>query len=233
MRIFVLKKAFAMAVTVKTERIPEYLRPRAQGECELHKNPTLNRIARTPVWLPWAVYLPIIALIIAFAIFKVGVNVWSVITLFFAGWFTWTLTEYVVHRFLYHTQTNWEWLHRFQDRAHYVHHRHPKDPLCLAMPPLVSIFVAAAFFALFYYLLGNLSYAFFAGFVFGYLVYLFFHWAQHRLPKRSVPKFWHPLWEHHVIHHYKDPNVNFGVSTRLWDIVFGTSYEQVYKSKKK
>ncbi|NPA33368.1 MAG: fatty acid hydroxylase [Chlorobi bacterium] len=213
------------------KEIPDWLRPRAQGQCDFHTNPTLNRIARTPIWLPWAVYLPIIAVIVGFAIFEIKMNIWSVIALFLLGWFTWTITEYIVHRFLYHTETDWEWLRRIQDRGHGIHHRHPKDPYCLAMPPIFSIFLAAGLFVLFYYLLKDLAFAFYGGFVFGYLVYLLFHWAQHRLPKRDVPKFLQPLWEHHVIHHYKDPDVNFGVSTRLWDFLFRTTHEQVYKEE--
>ncbi len=212
----------------RKREIPEELRPRAQGQCDFHSNPTLNRLARTPIWLPWLVYLPVVGVAVAFAVFKIGETWPAVIALFFLGWFTWTITEYVVHRFLYHTETDKAWLRRIQDRGHWIHHRHPKDPYCLAMPPIFSIFLAAALLGLFYLILRENAFPFYAGFLFGYLVYLLFHWAQHALPKRKVPKFFHELWDHHVIHHYKDPNVNFGVSTIFWDRIFGTTHKQVW-----
>jgi len=46
------------------------------------------------------------------------------------------------------------------------------------------------------------------------------HYATHHFPMRSpVAKY---LKRHHMMHHYKDPDTRFGVSSPLWDKVFGT-----------
>ena len=58
------------------------------------------------------------------------------------------------------------------------------------------------------------------GFMFGYLVYDLTHYATHHFPMRSgVLK---ALKRHHMQHHYKTPNLRYGVSSPFWDIVFRT-----------
>jgi dihydroceramide fatty acyl 2-hydroxylase len=46
------------------------------------------------------------------------------------------------------------------------------------------------------------------------------HYATHHWPMRSgIAKF---LKRHHMAHHYKSPDSRFGVSSPIWDFVFGT-----------
>jgi dihydroceramide fatty acyl 2-hydroxylase len=91
----------------------------------------------------------------------------------------------------------------------------------------VSIPLAALFYGLFYGVLAVLLKApqwvnpLMAGFIVGYLLYDMTHYATHHFPMRSgYAKF---LKRHHMMHHYKDPATRFGVSSPLWDWVFGTA----------
>jgi sterol desaturase/sphingolipid hydroxylase (fatty acid hydroxylase superfamily) len=34
-----------------------------------------------------------------------------------------------------------------------------------------------------------------------------------------------PLWRNHHLHHYKDQDRGFGVSTTIWDRIFGTMWD--------
>jgi sterol desaturase/sphingolipid hydroxylase (fatty acid hydroxylase superfamily) len=34
-----------------------------------------------------------------------------------------------------------------------------------------------------------------------------------------------PLWRNHHLHHYKDDHKGFGVSSTIWDRVFGTMFD--------
>ena len=34
-----------------------------------------------------------------------------------------------------------------------------------------------------------------------------------------------PIWRNHHLHHYKNDDKGFGVSSHLWDKVFGTSFD--------
>lgn len=65
--------------------------------------------------------------------------------------------------------------------------------------------------------------AFFPGFILGYLMYGTMHYAIHAW---NPPFKWmKPLWRNHHLHHYKDEGKGFGVSTTLWDHVFGTMFD--------
>jgi sterol desaturase/sphingolipid hydroxylase (fatty acid hydroxylase superfamily) len=71
--------------------------------------------------------------------------------------------------------------------------------------------------------MGNLAFSFFPGFILGYLMYGSTHYAIHAW---NPPfKFMKPLWRNHHLHHYKDEHRGFGVSTTIWDRVFGTMWD--------
>ena len=91
------------------------------------------------------------------------------------------------------------------------------------MPPSVSIPLATVFFILFKILIGRvLVLPFFAGFLSGYLFYDMTHYAVHHFNIHN--KIWLALKHHHIKHHFKTPDKGFGVSSPLWDIIFGTNY---------
>jgi 4-hydroxysphinganine ceramide fatty acyl 2-hydroxylase len=65
--------------------------------------------------------------------------------------------------------------------------------------------------------------------IIGYFVYCTFHHVQHHY---SIANTWfRGLTKHHNIHHSLR-DVNFGVTNRFWDHVFGTIYrKEDYKAK--
>jgi sterol desaturase/sphingolipid hydroxylase (fatty acid hydroxylase superfamily) len=107
---------------------------------------------------------------------------------------------------------------------HGVHHDYPNDTKRLVMPPSVSIPLATGFFFLFKVILGDISVAsFFIGFIAGYLFYDISHYAIHHFNMHS--KFWLVIKNHHMRHHYQDPELGFGVSSPLWDLILKTGYD--------
>jgi sterol desaturase/sphingolipid hydroxylase (fatty acid hydroxylase superfamily) len=112
-----------------------------------------------------------------------------------AGVVTWTLAEYVVHRFV---------LYGLMTTQHGLHHANPDAAV-------LNIFWQIwACFALVYLIAGG---AFLAGGLVAYAWYLFAHHSPNRLPLL--------LLKHHRSHH-QFATRNYGVSTTLWDHVFGT-----------
>jgi dihydroceramide fatty acyl 2-hydroxylase len=141
------------------------------------------------------------------------------------GVLIWTLTEYVMHRFVFHFHAKSPGLQKIFFMFHGVHHYQPQCKTRLVMPPVVSI-PLAVFYGIFYLMVDRLFGApswvppLFAGFILGYLVYDMIHYATHHFPMRSgYLKF---LKRYHMQHHYKTPSERFGVSSPLWDKVFGT-----------
>jgi sterol desaturase/sphingolipid hydroxylase (fatty acid hydroxylase superfamily) len=145
---------------------------------------------------------------------------------FLLGMFLWTFAEYNLHRYLFHFHPRGYVMKRLIFLLHGVHHAQPQLKTRLVMPPAVSIPVAFLFYGLFYAIAGILLrspqwvYPLLGGFIFGYLIYDLTHYATHHIPMRwGYLKF---LKRQHMLHHYKEPDKRFGVSSPLWDIVYGT-----------
>jgi sterol desaturase/sphingolipid hydroxylase (fatty acid hydroxylase superfamily) len=147
---------------------------------------------------------------------------------FVAGILAWTLTEYLLHRFVFHYQPSSAWGRRLHFLAHGVHHDYPSDSSRLVMPPSVSLPLAVLFYGLFYLLLATpVLPVFFAAFLLGYVAYDTLHYATHHAPMKGPIGRW--LKQHHLRHHFVDDEHSFGVSSPLWDYVFGTHSERVVR----
>lgn len=140
-----------------------------------------------------------------------------------AGLFVWSVTEYVLHRFIFHQELPGKLGARIHFIVHGVHHDYPNDSKRLVMPPALSLPLAYLFYALFKSLIiGAAFYPFFAGFLIGYLCYDMLHYAIHHAPMKG--KVWMALKTHHLKHHFKDPHNGYGVSSPIWDVIVGTQF---------
>lgn len=151
---------------------------------------------------------------------------WYIPAGFIIGLVVWSFTEYNLHRFIFHFPPRTQTMERITFLFHGVHHAQPQCKTRLVMPPIVSIPLAVIFYGLFYLVIGVLFGApqwvhpLLAGFSMGYLTYDLAHYATHHFAMRSgYLKF---LKRYHMQHHYKTPNQRFGVSSPLWDFVYGT-----------
>lgn len=196
------------------------IKPEHAGSERLFNNPFLEKLTRTHIAVPVSL----------FGVYAIGLLIWSVrstafspiatVGLFFGGWFVYSWVEYQVHRRLFHIPTTTEWRKKFQHTMHGVHHHHPKDKDRLAMPPVLSIAVATIVLLFFRLLIGDYAFAFTAGFLVGYASYLLVHYLVHI--HRAPRNFFRHLWINHSVHHYKNGDMIFGVSSPLWDYVYGT-----------
>lgn len=169
---------------------------------------------------PLAIYLPVIAFMFDLAVRQRAQAFGLVLGLFALGILIWTLVEYTMHRWVFHYQPKSRWGKQLHFLLHGVHHDYPKDASRLVMPPIVSIPLALLFCGLFFFVFDRVAPAAFAGFLIGYLFYDMVHYATHHFSmKRGV---WLWLKKYHMRHHYDDDHVGYGVSSPLWDYVFGT-----------
>ncbi|MBF9252870.1 sterol desaturase family protein [Pontibacter sp. 172403-2] len=196
------------------------MKPNHKGKAQIFENPLLEKLTRTNSGLPISIFVVISAGLIYYGITHSFISVLEAVGLFLAGWFAFTLLEYLAHRYLFHMSTDTPTKARIQYTFHGNHHEYPKDKERLAMPPIVSVFIASFLFFVFKLVFGNFVFGIVAGMLFGYALYLFVHYAVHAY---APPKnFLKTLWIHHSIHHYKDPNAAYGVSSPLWDYIMGT-----------
>jgi len=196
----------------------------------MFKSDFFEAFSRVHFTVPLYIFLPIILYFLYRSIWLFELNFLSIISLIIIGLFVWTLTEYTLHRFVFHFQPKSQFGKRLHFIFHGVHHDYPSDTKRLVMPPSVSLPLAALFYFLFKVILGVSFVApFFVGFLIGYLFYDISHYAIHHFNMHS--KLWLAIKNHHMKHHYQDPAKGFGVSTPLWDIIIGTNFFQ-NKNKK-
>lgn len=184
----------------------------------LFENPWLDRLTHVHPITPLVLYLPVVGY---FSYHGLTTLPWYIfVGCFLGGMLLWTFAEYWIHRAIFHYEPKSAWGQRLHFLMHGVHHAYPRDSTRLVMPPVVSLPLAVLFYGLFRWLFGAYHPAVFAGFVLGYVIYDSIHYATHHLPMRGrIGRF---LKAHHMRHHYVDEDRSFGISTPLWDWVFGT-----------
>jgi len=177
-------------------------------------------LALTDVEVPPLIFVPVIAILLIEG-FVHGVG-WSVLYWLPAGYLFWTLTEYWLHRVVFHFEPEKGIGARLHWIIHGVHHDHPNDPLRLVMPPALSVPLAAVFVYGFYLVIGSPGFLpFAAAFLAGYLGYDMLHYhVHHHRPKTALGK---RLRELHMRHHFQNHERGYGVSAPFWDHVFGTA----------
>jgi sterol desaturase/sphingolipid hydroxylase (fatty acid hydroxylase superfamily) len=186
----------------------------------MFSTPWLDRFTRVHWSVPVVMYAPVIAVFLALGISEVGIL--GSLALVVGGYAAWTLTEYWLHRVVFHFEPERGIGARLHWMIHGVHHDHPNDPMRLVMPPAASLPLATIFVVVFWLVLGgNWWLPFSAGFIGGYLAYDMIHYySHHAVPRSRIAK---KLRELHMRHHFQDHERGFGVSAPYWDHVFGTA----------
>jgi sterol desaturase/sphingolipid hydroxylase (fatty acid hydroxylase superfamily) len=183
-------------------------------------NDLLDKLSRVhPAVVP-ILYVPTVLVLLVLG-FVHGAGAWTVLWVA-GGYLFWTLTEYWLHRIVFHFEPEAGIFSRLHWIIHGVHHDHPNDPMRLVMPPSVSIPLAVVFIWGFSLVLGTPGFLpFGAGFLGGYLGYDMLHYhVHHHTPKTGLGK---RLRELHMRHHFQNHDRGYGVSAPFWDHVFGTA----------
>jgi hypothetical protein len=150
------------------------------------------------------------------------------ILLIAVGALSWTLIEYALHRFIFHYSARSAFGQRLVYAAHLAHHENPRALSRLFSSLLISLPIATAYWLLAWVATGSLHTAsyLFTGVTAGYLVYEWLHFqAHHRRPRL---RFFRYLRKYHLLHHYQTPELRFGVTSPLLDVIFRT-YRPVRK----
>ncbi len=186
----------------------------------MFSSPMLDKLTRVHWSVVPAIFVPGIVVFALLAVDR-GLGIGALAGLILAGYVVWTLTEYWLHRIVFHFEPERGIGARLHWMIHGVHHDHPNDPLRLVMPPSASLPLAALFALLFHAILPFAeACALSAGFFGGYLAYDMTHfYVHHRTPTTRLGKM---LRAHHMRHHFQDDTVAYGVSAPWWDAVFGT-----------
>jgi sterol desaturase/sphingolipid hydroxylase (fatty acid hydroxylase superfamily) len=138
------------------------------------------------------------------------------------GLLSWGFIEYCLHRFVFHYEARSEFGKKFVYAVHLSHHESPGLTDRIFASLIISAPVATAYLLLARLATGSWSATayLFAGLVAGYFYYEWLHFTTHhrkvRLPLLRYLK------RYHLLHHHQTPELRFGVSSPLFDIIFGT-----------
>jgi sterol desaturase/sphingolipid hydroxylase (fatty acid hydroxylase superfamily) len=175
------------------------------------------------LWMPAALYIPLGLLLSGLSFYFHPRSVKEIPALFVIGLFSWTLIEYFLHRFIFHGIKTEPWK-SLTAVFHLSHH----EAVAAHGPDLVITRPAGSlpFAILFYFLFALLSLSFSAaalietGVFAGYLFYECVHYSVHHFQPKS--RLGQLLRNYHLQHHLVCPDRRFGVTSPLWDRVFGT-----------
>lgn len=198
----------------------EEIKPHNKGTRKLFENPILEQLSRTHIAVPLVIFGGYSTALLYWNVTHTNLSVFTTVGMFATGLILFTWVEYNVHRYLFHMPAYTKAREKLQYTLHGVHHEFPKDKDRLAMPPLLSITIATILLLIFRVIMGDLTFAFLPGFLVGYALYLAIHYMVHAYqPPKNFLK---ALWINHGVHHYKDGEIVFGVSSPLWDYIYGT-----------
>jgi len=191
----------------------------------MFKSDFLELFSKVHFTVPLFVFVPVIGYLYYISFFQRSYSILQIVLLSLGGLITWTITEYLLHRFIFHIHATSKWGKRIMFVIHEVHHDYPNDANRLVMPPVLSIPLALIFYHLYGLMVGNYNIpVFFAAFLIGYLIYDMGHYAIHHFSLKG--KYWGAIKAHHMRHHYVDPDRGYGVSSPLWDLVLKTGYKK-------
>jgi len=194
----------------------------SEDSIKLFKNNIFDSLSKVHFTVPLFLFIPTI-LFFCYQALEDNLALLTFSGYFGAGIVVWTITEYFLHRFIFHYHPSSDFGKQIHFIFHGVHHDYPKDKKRLVMPPSASIPLATLFYFLFsLFLTKTLLFAFFPGFLLGYLIYDMMHYAMHHYNfKNPLLK---KIKQHHMLHHYQDSSKGYGVSSSLWDIILQSNF---------
>jgi sterol desaturase/sphingolipid hydroxylase (fatty acid hydroxylase superfamily) len=171
--------------------------------------------------VPFIAWIPVMSFVLYRSYSRHILDFLSTAALFALGALIWSLTEYLLHRFVFHWTRDTAFGRRLHFLVHGVHHDYPNDKDRLVMPLGASIPIGILFYLLYYFTVGPvLGEPIYAGMALGYMAYDGTHYAVHHFrPRTRLGRY---VRRHHMLHHHLDHSGGFGVSSPLWDLILGT-----------
>ncbi|KAH9941189.1 oxidoreductase [Epithele typhae] len=143
---------------------------------------------------------------------------------FFLGNLAWTLLEYIFHRFLFHIDgllPDTQAALTFHFLLHGIHHYLPMDRLRLVMPPVMFSALSFPMTRLAHLIFPTaMANSVIAGAFTFYVLYDCMHYAYP--PSQPSSSYIRDMKKYHLAHHYKNFDLGFGVTSKIWDYVFNT-----------
>ncbi len=181
-----------------------------------------EQIDRLELYKP-AIFYSVVLILLHTAVFRSGESsAVSAAALFVGGLLTWGLYEYAVHRWVLHREPKEDGFNLPGNVTHLRHHADPNSLERLNVQLSESVPVCVVYFLLAWGLAGSWQAATFlyTGLMAGYFFYEYLDYQAHHGTARS--RFVRYFRKYHLQHHHYDATVRYGVTSPLFDYLFGT-----------
>jgi sterol desaturase/sphingolipid hydroxylase (fatty acid hydroxylase superfamily) len=182
----------------------------------------IDRFPAGSIWQTSLLSLPLTVAASTFVISHSRLHYWERAAWFVFGLLSWTLLEYLLHRWFLHYVPQSTVMTSLLRRLHIDHHENPRDQGKVCIPVILQLPVWALLYGIVLLAGGNPEASLIAvcGIAVLMVAYDIVHFSVHYLDA-SNPLFKF-LKKHHALHHFSDHTKRFGVTSPLWDWVFQT-----------
>ncbi len=140
----------------------------------------------------------------------------ELVLLALGGLLSWTLSEYFLHRYVYHAWSS------FLSVGHAFHHKNPSA--LIGVPWYLTTVILLALFALLSVFFRTSILGVVMGF--NWLGYIFYCMCHHGSHHWNTGLGWLEKMKRHHLAHHGHPEFNWGFTTTFWDLVFRTHYDR-------
>jgi sterol desaturase/sphingolipid hydroxylase (fatty acid hydroxylase superfamily) len=181
-----------------------------------------QQVDRFQLYKPYIFYTVVLSLMQYGVVTSGASSLASAVALFGAGLLTWGLYEYATHRWVLHREPKAEGFNLPGNVTHLRHHADPNSLQRLNVQLSESIPVCVVYYLLAWALTGSWQAAthLFTGLMAGYFFYEYLDFqAHHGTSRGRLTRYFR---KYHLQHHHYDATVRFGVTSPLFDYIFGT-----------
>jgi hypothetical protein len=167
-------------------------------------------------------FYSVVAVTLAAVSWGGGESAGHILLLLAFGLFSWGFLEYFLHRFIFHYDARSESGRKVLYAAHLSHHENPTATNQIFASLGMTVPIAASYWLLAWLVTSSsrdasyLSIAVIAGYFFYEWLHFQCHHGKSRLPLLRYLK------KYHLLHHHKTPHLRFGVTSPIFDLIFGT-----------
>lgn len=179
-------------------------------------------IDKYELYKPFAFYAVLLAVLNAAAVRGGDIAPAPALAFVVGGLLAWGFIEYAIHRWVLHREERIEDARLHGNRVHLAHHLDPHALDRLNVQLSESLPICAAYCLLAWAATGSWSAAIFLydGLMLGYFFYEYLDYQAHHGAARSALVRYYRRY--HLLHHHCDAEARFGVTSPLFDLLFGT-----------
>jgi len=181
-----------------------------------------RQVDRFQLYKPFIFYTAILSLLQSAVVRSGASSLPAAAGLFCAGLLTWGLYEYATHRWVLHREPRAEGFNLPGNLTHLRHHADPNSLQRLNVQLSESVPVCVVYYLLAWGLTGSWQAAthLFTGLIAGYFFYEYLDYqAHHGTSRGRLTRYFR---KYHLQHHHYDATVRYGVTSPLFDYLFGT-----------